>query len=308
MLRIRDWDKHFENAASRKLHRLDWVAVPNKMDGSGYTALVDHPNGAAHLGAWYAIVEIASRQKPRGNLPDPIGGICQCLGRISRLPADVFAEVLPRLLEIGWIEEVSLNQYSPNASAESPNASAESCVVKTSQSRAARARQSENQSIELSESKESATTLAESATSSADCGSTGKGNRKRIELITSASLGTQSSKAPEPPPPTVQEIKAELHKLAAQGPGNGKPTNPEAEKRLQVYETAKKWLREFPDNERLPGNPDDVIITKCLDLCNWDVELLVSVLRRAAHAGKRPSISWAWFPTIVKQYTEAKES
>jgi hypothetical protein len=125
--RIRNWDDHFENAASRKLKRLDWVAIPNRMDGAGYTALVDHPNGAAHLGAWLAIVEVASKQPKefRGNLPNGVGGICQCLGRISRLPSGIFQEVIPRLIEIGWLEEVQSNQRPATSSAESPTASAE---------------------------------------------------------------------------------------------------------------------------------------------------------------------------------------
>ena len=38
ILRIREWDKNFENAGSRKLKRLEWVAIPNKTDGEGYTA------------------------------------------------------------------------------------------------------------------------------------------------------------------------------------------------------------------------------------------------------------------------------
>jgi len=144
-LRIRDWDKHFENASSRKLKRLDWVAVPIKTDGEGYTALVDHPNGAAHLGAWYAIVEAAAKQTPKenrgmlpGGIPQGVGGICQSLGRMSRLPSGIFQEVIPRLLEIGWLEEVQSNQQSATTSAESPK------------------------------------TLAESATTSADCGVTGQ--------------------------------------------------------------------------------------------------------------------------------------
>lgn len=116
--RIRDWDKHFENAASRKLKRLDWVAVPNKMDGSGYMKLVDHPNGAAHLGAWYAAIEIASRQKIRGTLPD-VGGICQCLGKISQLPGRLFEEVLPRLVEIGWVEQYQQHSQSATTLGES---------------------------------------------------------------------------------------------------------------------------------------------------------------------------------------------
>lgn len=126
--RIRDWDKHFENCASRKLTRLSWVAIPNKTDGEGYTALVDHPNAGAHLGAWYAIVEAASKQDPRGNLPGGIprniSGISRSLGRMSRLPAELFMEVIPRLIEIGWIEcfqsDTETSADSPDASAESP--------------------------------------------------------------------------------------------------------------------------------------------------------------------------------------------
>jgi hypothetical protein len=97
------------------------------MDGSGYTALVDHPNGAAHLGAWYAIVEICSRQRIRGNIPN-VGGTCRCLGRISRLPADLFTEVIPRLIEIGWIEcyqqDTEIPPLSASTSAENGKSSA----------------------------------------------------------------------------------------------------------------------------------------------------------------------------------------
>ena len=124
--RITDWDRHFENASSRKLKRLDWVPIPNKMDGAGYTALVDHANAAAHLGAWYAIVEIASRQEIRGLLPS-LAGTCQCLSRMSRIPAEVFREVIPRLLEIGWLEEIKvLKQESPNICQHLPQSANES--------------------------------------------------------------------------------------------------------------------------------------------------------------------------------------
>ncbi len=126
--RIKDWKLHFENNRTRELKVLAWVPVPNKMDGDGYTELVSHPSGAAHLGAWLAMVEIASRCEPRGTLvrahapqegatrsqePAPQGRTrprphdSGSPSRISRLPAAVFDEVIPRLLEIGWIEEVS---------------------------------------------------------------------------------------------------------------------------------------------------------------------------------------------------------
>jgi hypothetical protein len=110
------------------------------MDGAGYTELVDHPNGAAHLGAWLAILEIASRQTVRGEIPQASAGIPQALARISRLPVAVFEEVLPRLALIGWIEpirgaiaEVQQNQQSsgiPQRPAEIPHPAAEKPALK----------------------------------------------------------------------------------------------------------------------------------------------------------------------------------
>ena len=115
MLRVADWKANFEISTSRRLKTLLWVAVPTKMTGSGYTALLDHDNGAAHLGAWLAIIEAAAVQDIRGMLPraagrDPhdIPGICRSLARLSRISAAVFEEAIPRLLgdEIAWLEVV----------------------------------------------------------------------------------------------------------------------------------------------------------------------------------------------------------
>ena len=122
-LRIVGWGRIYENSESRKLKTLKWVAVPNKMNGEGYTALVDHPDGAAHLGAWLAILEIASSREIRGTLPDGDGtipGICRSIGRISRLPGKIFEEVVPRLLEMGWIEEIPLSQSVTDMPGDSP--------------------------------------------------------------------------------------------------------------------------------------------------------------------------------------------
>ncbi len=104
-LRIRNWSDHFENNRTRDLKRMDWVPIPNRMDKREYIQLVTHPNGAAHFGAWLALVEIASRCTTRGTLPWEGAEIPQALAEISRLPAGLFEEVLPRLLELNWIEE-----------------------------------------------------------------------------------------------------------------------------------------------------------------------------------------------------------
>jgi hypothetical protein len=105
--RIKDWNDHFENNRTRDLKHIDWVPIPNKMDDLGYVRLVTHKHGAAHLGAWLAMVEIASRCKPRGTFPHEGADFPQALADISRLPAVVFSEVIPRLLDLQWIEEVT---------------------------------------------------------------------------------------------------------------------------------------------------------------------------------------------------------
>lgn len=104
--RIKDWSVNFENSRTKELKELRYVMVPNKHDGDGYTELLDHPNGAAHFGAWCAIVEVASKCAPRGDLVRQDGKPhdSYSLSRQTRIPATVFDEVLPRLIDIGWIE------------------------------------------------------------------------------------------------------------------------------------------------------------------------------------------------------------
>src|SRR4051812_15271607 len=100
LYRIRDWSKHFENNRTKELKHMTWVPMPNKMDGDGYTELVTHPNGAAHFGAWCALVEVASKCGDRGTLmregAKPHDSAS--LQRITRLPAAVFDEAIPRLV------------------------------------------------------------------------------------------------------------------------------------------------------------------------------------------------------------------
>src|SRR5215204_7119419 len=82
--RIRDWGKHFENNRTRDLKALHFVILPNKHDGDGYTELLDHPNGAAHYGAWVAIVQVASRGSHlAGGCGNP-AGCCECRGVMLR--------------------------------------------------------------------------------------------------------------------------------------------------------------------------------------------------------------------------------
>ncbi len=105
LYRIADWLAHFENNRTKDMKIMRWTPVPNKLDGDGYTELLDHPNGAAHYGVWMAIVCIASRCETRGTL---LRSTCEphtstSLSRISRIPKELFDEAIPRLVSIGWL-------------------------------------------------------------------------------------------------------------------------------------------------------------------------------------------------------------
>lgn len=109
MLRVRDWQQYEVNR-TRELRALRWVPVPNRLDGDAYTSLVDHPDGAAHFGAWIALLLVASRCDPRGTLSREGAGLPHdpaTLSRLTRIRVEVFEAAIPRLLEIGLLENVN---------------------------------------------------------------------------------------------------------------------------------------------------------------------------------------------------------
>ena len=110
LLRITDWNERFENNRTRELKRLDWVPVPNKWDGDGYTELVaDHPDGAAHFAVWIIILELASKCGERGTLlrSNGIPHDAKSISRMTRMPEPLVAAAIPRLMAIGWIEAIA---------------------------------------------------------------------------------------------------------------------------------------------------------------------------------------------------------
>lgn len=116
--RIAEWDEHYEDARTRRtLKHMRWVRVSTDFASPGYTDLVDHVDGAAHLGAWRSLQALAAKHNPRGVIPYDIDTIA----RVTRLSAKVFQVVIPRLLTIGWLEECNadgsnLDQSGPKRS------------------------------------------------------------------------------------------------------------------------------------------------------------------------------------------------
>ncbi len=149
VLRIKDWDALYENNRTRELKTLDWFPMRNKHDGDGFTELLDHPNGIAHYGAWVLILQVASKCREvalRCNHPAPPCGetipqnpapgcdnpALRCggrgtllregarphdaksLARVTRGNEAIFNEVIPRLLEMQWLEIIEVTQLPQN--------------------------------------------------------------------------------------------------------------------------------------------------------------------------------------------------
>jgi hypothetical protein len=116
---VRGFAAEFETSESRKLKHLPWIALPTKQEGDGYTELMDHPNGCAHFGAWTAILQLAAKCSPRGALIRDLGGRklahdYKSISRITRVPESILAEAIPRLMELGWLEELELASTCDN--------------------------------------------------------------------------------------------------------------------------------------------------------------------------------------------------
>lgn len=112
LYRIRDWNERFENNRTRELKTLTRVLVPNSQDGSGYSELLDHPDGPAHYGCWIACLLVASKCDPRGTL---LRGTRKphtnrSIARSSHFPVEVVDAAIPRLIELGWIEAVPFEE------------------------------------------------------------------------------------------------------------------------------------------------------------------------------------------------------
>ena len=106
--RVCRWDELYENNRTREYKTLAWWPCPNDLGTDNYTAILDHPDGAAHYGAWTAILCVASTTKPRGLLVRENGAPhdATSLARITRMPFSVFEAALPRFLDIGLLEDI----------------------------------------------------------------------------------------------------------------------------------------------------------------------------------------------------------
>jgi hypothetical protein len=110
--KIRGWDELYENNRTRRMKFMQWIPVPNKHDGDGYIQLVDGPESAEMLGAWLAILQVASKCPIRGKLVRGSGQPhdAESISTITRIPAESIQKALDKCSSraIGWLEIFTL--------------------------------------------------------------------------------------------------------------------------------------------------------------------------------------------------------
>jgi len=106
LLRVRDWDRLYENNRSRGMKNTHWLPMPNDLSADAYVELLADADGTAHLGVWTAVLMVASRTKPRGTLVREDGRPhdSESLARVMRQPEPVVRAAIERLLQIGLLE------------------------------------------------------------------------------------------------------------------------------------------------------------------------------------------------------------
>lgn len=121
--RIKDWSSRYENNRTRELKAMAWVPVPNSHDGDGYTELVDRENGAALLGAWLVILQVASKCDPRGTLLRDGGNPhdSSTIARMTRIPKEIIEKAISVLVnDVKWLEIIE-DSSIPQADAAIPH-------------------------------------------------------------------------------------------------------------------------------------------------------------------------------------------
>jgi|GEM_PF-6948626 len=101
---IRNW-KGRENHRTREVKTLRWVPVPTRF-GDEFFEVVHHPNGAAHWGCWIILQQIAAAWRGEVRRDDGRPHTVRSLELTTRIPAELWTEVLERLVALEYVEAV----------------------------------------------------------------------------------------------------------------------------------------------------------------------------------------------------------
>lgn len=111
LYRVKNWDTIYENNRTRQLKVMQWLPLPVKLNGDGYTLTMDDKNGLLLFGAFIVILEVASTCDPRGTLIRSSGEphTEESISRISRMKVPDCRRALKYFTETcKWLECVDL--------------------------------------------------------------------------------------------------------------------------------------------------------------------------------------------------------
>lgn len=119
LTRIARWNERYEPFFLEPSKSIPVISFPVDIEepefAAGYMKLIGQKKGAAYLGGWIAILQVAARRFPRGVLITPQGTAYNslALSRDSHLPSKLFDELIPFLIdEVGWLQPVSQNEVA----------------------------------------------------------------------------------------------------------------------------------------------------------------------------------------------------
>lgn len=122
---IRNWEGNYENNRSRAMIRAHWFPMSNDIAGDAYTQIVDHEDGAAHLGVWCALRMVASKSPERGCMlrDNKTPHDSKSLSRALRIPEALISATISRLIELELIDEVKAREINEHAVVQQGSAS-----------------------------------------------------------------------------------------------------------------------------------------------------------------------------------------
>lgn len=114
VLRIKDWEKHFETGETKRLKRLSWVAVPTKHDGKNFRRLVKTDKGIAIFGIWVLLLQVAAKSPVRGYLADEDGPLSdEDIAVKTGAPQRLIGQAITHLTEaVGWTEYLEVDSMA----------------------------------------------------------------------------------------------------------------------------------------------------------------------------------------------------
>ena len=124
--RIKDWESRYEDSNTKKIKNLNFVLIPNKMDGLGFRLTSTQKDGADLFAAWILMMEVASHGIPshRGWLvrdgialtPKLLSVMTGFKERIFKRAMEFFTSAPARWLEESEVPEHMVSGSDPDKS------------------------------------------------------------------------------------------------------------------------------------------------------------------------------------------------